>query len=124
MLRATMTAILALGLLAALAAAAFADTYKLVNQTGHGLQVRSDAVKFGEQPEQKEMNFNMGKEEKVRMVKFGHEFRLLKVFIWNKDNLAQSDFWHRIPFPTDPHRVWTLTVTIKNGEMEVTKAQN
>ena len=127
MLRRIVIATFALGLIAAFATLAQADTYKLVNNTGHGLKIQSKAIKFVQPAQEKPAFFEMGKDEKSKTVDFGNEFRLWFLHIYNKDNMdnmAQNFYWDKQPQPNDPNKSWTFTVSIKNDQMEVQVSQN
>ena len=123
MFRRILTVLLSLGLLIGFAAVCQADTYKLVNKTGHALKVQSKAMKFVHPAEMKPAFFEMQSGEN-KTVDFGNEFRLWFIHIYNKDDMSQNHYWDRRPQPTDPNKNWTLTITIKNNEMEVTTTEN
>ena len=123
MIRRTLITILALVMMAAFAAPAFADSYKLVNQTGHSLKIQSKALKFVQPAEAKPAFFDMGNDQ-TKTVEFGNDFRLWFLHIYNKDDMSQNHQWDRHPNPADSNQAWTVTVTIENDKMDANIVKN
>ena len=110
--------LLCLSTLIVFAYPAWADSYKLVNNSGSPLKVQSKALRVN--PSQIRPAFFDLAAGETKDVIFGTEFRLWFVHIYNKDNMAQNHYWDRKPQPTDPDQHWTIVV--KPGvEVSITK---